>query len=235
MNKSTLFSSVLLGMSVLFTGCTSMAPNAQNIPPAVKQQLSTNQPIISYFSKTPNEQDCGCASTIDPSYSLIPIKDGYYRKLLGRDKDGRFLVQDFYQKTQTQQSSPLWIKDPIGLFSFENDYVSGPVTLYHPNGKVSYTGTFEDGKEVGPSQSFYSNGKLGLESKTTAELIKQRLWYSSGTKAAEISLKNNEDYEWVESKIWDKQGKLVEDDEQKSEIINAIYAELEEEINSSST
>lgn len=231
MKKSTLVSSLCISLSVLFTGCTSMAPHSEKIPTAIQQQLSTNQPIVSYFSKTPNDQDCGCASEIDPSYSLTPVEDGYYRQLLGRDQDGRFLVQDFYQKSKTPQSSPVWIKDPMGLFSFESDYVSGPVTLYYPNGHVSYKGTFEDGKEVGASQSFYTNGKLGLENENSADKISQRLWYSTGTKAAEISLKNNESYELIESNIWDKQGQIVENDEQKGEIISSIYAELEEDIN----
>lgn len=229
--KTTLFSSAFIGLSLLFTGCSSITPQSQNIPTAIQQQLSTTQPIISYFSKTPNEQDCGCASQIDPTYSLTPVEDGYYRKLLGRGKDGRFLVQDFYQKSNSQQSSPIWITDPIGLYSFENKYVSGPVTLYFPNGKVSYKGTLEQGEEVGPSESYYHNGTKGLESETTTTLVKQKLWYSDGHKAAEISLTNNESYEINDSKIWDKQGRLVDDEEQQTQIINDIYSELDEDIN----
>ncbi len=231
-----LFSGAVIGLSLLFSGCNSL-PTAskaipQNIQQQLQQQLTTQQPIIAYFSKTPNEQDCGCASTIDRTYSLVPIEDGYYRTLLGRDKTGRFLVQDFYQKTQKPQSSPIWIRDPMGLFSFASDVASGPITLYFPNGQVSYQGTYDDnGQEIGKSQSFYANGKVGLESETTNDNIQQTLWHANGVKAAELTISNDGSNHVIEHKIWDKQGKLVEDDQQQSEIIDAIYAELEEEIN----
>lgn len=230
MKKTTTFSTAILSLTVLFMGCTSMS--SQQLPHTTQQQLSTQQPIISYFSKTPNEQDCGCASRIDQSYSLVPVEDGYYRKLLGRDKDGRFLVQDFYQKSNTAQSSPIWIKDPMGLLSFENQYVSGPVTLYSPEGKISYKATLDEGEEVGISQTYYSNGKLGIESNlTNSDEIQQKLWYSNGTKAAELVVRSDSENQVTDGQVWDKQGQLVEDEDQQAQIIESIYNELDEEIN----
>lgn len=229
MTKTAIFSTALLSLTVLFTGCTSMT--SQQVPHNIQQQLNTQQPIISYFSAEPNEQDCGCPSAIDRTYSLVPVADGYYRKLLGRDKEGRFLVQDFYQKTNQAQSSPIWIKDPMGLFSFENRYVSGPVTLYFPSGKVSYKATLDEGEEVGLSQSFYQNGKLGLESQTSEEQLQEKLWYSSGAKAAELVIKNDDANQVTQGPVWDQQGQLVEDQQQRSQIIEGIYNQLNEDIN----
>ena len=232
MKLTALMGGTLIGLSMLFTGCTSMQSQSTSIPQNIQQQLNTQQPIISYFSKTPNDQDCGCASTIDPTYSLVPIEDGYYRTLIGRDKDGRFLVQDFYQKNQKPQSSPIWIKEPLGLFSFENKYVSGPVTLYYPNGKTSYIGTLEDGQEVGKSQSFYSNGQIGIESEILSDdSSAQKLWYSNGKKAAEIFVSENSSIQVSDAKVWTKDGELVEDQSEQAEILQQIYDELEEEIN----
>lgn len=227
-----LFSGAVIGLSLLFGGCSTLPTASKAIPQNIQQQLSTQQPIISYFSKTPNEQDCGCASTIDRTYSMVPIEDGYYRTLLGRDKNGRFLVQDFYQKTKTPQSSPIWIRDPMGLFSFASDVASGPITLYFPNGQISFQGTYDDhGEEIGQSKSFYANGKVGLESDTNAEKIQQTLWYANGAKAAELVISNDGSNHVLESKIWDQQGQLVEDDQQKNQIINSIYTDLDEDIN----
>lgn len=225
-----IFGSVL-SLSLVLTGCAGMTSQSQTIPQNVQQQLSTQQPIISYFSKTANEQDCGCASSVDQSYSLIPIEDGYYRILLGRDKDGRFLVQDFYQKTKTPQSSPVWIKDPMGLFSFDSQYVVGPVTLYFPDGKISYQGQYEDGHEVGASQSFYKNGQLGAEYTIQNEVIKQRLWYPNGNKAAELTLSNDDSYQITDGKYWNEQGQTIDNEEQQTKIIDQIYADLDEDIN----
>ena len=230
MKNTAIFSTAILSLTLGFTGCSSLP--SQHIPQHIQQQLSTQQPIISYFSPTPNEQDCGCASSVDRSYSLVPVADGYYRKLLGRDPDGRFLVQDFYQKSHSAQSSPLWIKDPIGLFSFENRYVSGPVTLYFPNGKVSYKATLEDGEETGLSQSYYQNGKLGLESNLTeGDQIHQQLWYSNGAKAADLLVRNDSENQITDGQVWDKQGQLVEDEDQQAQIIESIYNQLDQEIN----
>lgn len=232
MKFNTLICTTLMSLSALITGCTGIQAQTKNIPQNIQQQLTTQQPIISYFSKTPNEQDCGCASTIDPTYSLIPIEDGYYRTLLGRDKAGRFLVQDFYQQTQNPQSSPLWIKDPMGLYSFENKYVSGPVTLYFLNGKVSYQGTLDEGEEVGKSQSYYENGQLGLENEIVdGDTVSQKMWYSTGAKAAELKISDDVGTQMPDTKVWNKEGQLVEDPQQQSEIVQAIYTELEEDIN----
>lgn len=233
MNKAPIWFTATLGLSMLFTGCTSLSTaSSQNLSQDLKQQLVTDQPIISYFSKTPNFQDCGCVSAIDPHYSLNPVEDGYFRKLLGRDQAGRFLVQDFYQSNQKPQSSPIWIKDPLGLFSFENQYVSGPVTLYFPNGTVSYKATLEDGEEIGVSQSYYANGKLGIESDPAEnDSYKERMWYSDGAKAADISVSNDEYAQINGGQIWDKLGQLVEDEDKQSDIINGIYAQLDQDIN----
>lgn len=217
----------MLGLTAIISGCSSMQSQSKQIPSNIQQQLVSNQPIISYFSKTPNEQDCGCASTVDQTYSLKPIEDGYYRTLLGRDQQGRFLVQDFFQKTQKPQSSPIWIEDPMGLFSFENKYVSGPVTLYFDNGNVSFKGTLEQGEEVGISQSYYKNGKLGLESEIVdGETVKQKLWYSSGAKAADFSVSDHSSIQVSENKVWNKAGQLVEDEAEQTEIVESIYNEL---------
>ena len=227
MKLTHLLCGTMLGLTAILTGCTSMQSQSTHIPQNIQQQLNTKQPIISYFSKTPNEQDCGCASTVDQTYSLKPIEDGYYRTLLGRDKEGRFLVQDFFQKTQKPQSSPIWIQDPMGLLSFENKYVSGPVTLYFENGNVSFQGTLEQGEEVGKSQSYYKNGKLGLESEIVeGETVKQKLWYSTGAKAADFSVSDDASIQVTDNKVWNKEVQLVEDEAQQSEIVESIYNEL---------
>lgn len=231
MKLNQLWCSSLISLSLLFTACSSVPTQSTALQSNIKQQLSTQQPIVAYFSQTPNEQDCGCASTIDPTYSLKPIKDGYYRTLLGRDQAGRFLVQDFYQEGQKPQSSPIWIKDPIGLFSFENKYVSGPVTLYFRNGKVSYQGTLEDGEEVGKSQSFYSNGQLGMENEVSnGESTIQKLWYANGAKAAEIFISEDSSIQVSDAKVWTQDGQLVEEQNEQSEILEQVYKALEAEL-----
>ena len=152
MKLTHLLCGTMLGLTTILTGCTSIQSQSTHIPQNIQQQLNTKQPIISYFSKTPNEQDCGCASTVDQTYSLKPIEDGYYRTLLGRDKEGRFLVQ--------------------------------------------------------------------------GETVKQKLWYSTGAKAADFSVSDDASIQVTDNKVWNKEGQLVEDEAQQSEIVESIYNEL---------
>ncbi len=115
------------------------------------KETTTTQPIIAYFKK-----DAGTLSEHENNgFSAIPVADGYYRTLLGRDKNGRFLVQDFYQEGQKKQTDPFWIADEDGLNSFEIHYVDGEVRNYFKNGKLSTINVVKDGEFKGTTVSNY--------------------------------------------------------------------------------
>jgi antitoxin component YwqK of YwqJK toxin-antitoxin module len=207
----------LIGIVITLSGCSTT-----QIPTEIKSQMTTAEPVIGYFKRTPTSQGCGCgASGIDPHYSPTPVEDGYYRLLLGRNAEGLFLIQDFYQKNKQPQTSPLWVKDPMHVYSFDSEVVIGSGMLYYPDGKVvekfhninSYTRQGE---------SFYPSGERAITYTQDHEGSMSEYWYKSGKPAAKyvLSLKRGSE----ETKAWDENGNRSED---SNEIIDRILAEME--------
>ncbi|WP_312968926.1 toxin-antitoxin system YwqK family antitoxin [Acinetobacter gerneri] len=218
MNIKTIgFLGAMLGLP--FTGCTSLnqQPKQIQISTMKSLQLSTAEPILAYFSKESGTSSCGC----DTGYSKTAVEDGYYRKLLGRDINGRYYVQDFYQENSKPQTEPFWIKDPEGLNSFQSSYVDGPITILSKNGKTIFKATIQDYELIGISQSFYQNGQLAQENdyERFGE-IHQKLWYENGKPAADAVL--DLDYQIIKAQFWNLQGELVTDDDEIQAIADAI-------------
>ncbi|WP_313043362.1 hypothetical protein [Acinetobacter sp.] len=207
----------LLGLSLLastlfFGGCTTTQNLANSkIPAEIKSQLSTSEAVLGYFGDEDNPDYCGCVSYIDSSYYMTPVKDGYYRVLLGRNATGDFLVQDFYQETKTPQSSPAWVKDPMKLFSFSGSDIEGPVTLYRKNGKVESTFVNQDGVSI-HGEEFYPTGQRGAAYKVDENGNNAyRLWYASGKIAAEYVVDTDGEYVGA-YKAWQEDGREANDD-----------------------
>lgn len=206
-------------LSLSLTACTTL-----NQLPHSTQQISSkiekapiNQPIIAYFTASSADPD----NEHSTEYSLTAVAKGYYRILLGRDDEGRFLVQDYYANSKKPQSLPFWVKDPEGLSSFKSIYVDGPVTILSENGETIFKATVQDYKPIGISQSFYRNGQLAQENdyESFGE-VHQKLWYENGKPAADAVL--NMEYQIIKAQFWNLQGELVTDDDEIQAIADAI-------------
>lgn len=209
-------------MSFTMVGCTSLQTTHSS-----STTMATTEPVIAYFAPDAGEEACDCGLIMDQGYSLTPVENGYFRKLLGRDKDGRFLVQDFYQNSRKKQSDPFWIKAPQGLNSFDSKYVDGEVVGYFENGKISFKSTSQDQRLVGKTETYYSNGQLGLQEEYSDDQpIVQKVWYEDGKPAAELKLSPSEDYSILDSKVWDQQGNLIQDEQRAQEILDELYQKL---------
>ena len=221
MSLKNLLSLSLLTSVLMLGGCATTQNLSQTkLPENIKSQLTTNEAIIGYFGKSENPEYCGCVSYIDSSYYAKPVQDGYYRVLLGRNAEGHFLVQDFYQSNKKPQSSPVWVVDPLKLFSFEGSDVEGPVTLYREDGTVASKFVNKDGEAL-EGQDYYPNGQLGSSYKLAENgHANIELWYASGKKAAEYVL--DEDSELVKSKAWKEDGTETDDIDDVSEKVYAL-------------
>lgn len=223
--KQLLFIS-LLGLSI--TGCSQLqTPNSTTISNEIKQQLQTSEPIVAYFAK-----DASAGEEYDSGYSATPLKDGYYRKLLGRDKDGRFLVQDFYQNTHKKQTTPFWIKEPFALRSFDIIFTDGPITTYFENGHISSSANYSEGTEVGVSKTFYHNGQQAFEYEIADPEVhsyKIKFWYENGKPAVDGFAAYKNDQPTYDAKAWDEQGQSVTDNTAINEIVERIYEKTNDE------
>ncbi|RZG72919.1 membrane-binding protein [Acinetobacter sp. WCHAc060025] len=247
MKKLPLFLSSCL-LSFTMVGCTSL----QSTPSQpVSGKVVTSEAIIAYFAPDAGEEECACGSTMDKGYSLTPVENGYFRKLLGRDQEGRFLLQDFYQSNGQPQTSPFWVKDPKGLNSFDGKYTDGDVIGYYDNGQIEFKEHYKDymlqGKselyykngqlnmvteyaddvEVGETKTYYSNGQLAsLENKLDEEHKTHKLWYSTGKQAVDLIV-DPYDFSILSGKAWDQQGNIIEDEDERQKVIDNIYEQLD--------
>jgi antitoxin component YwqK of YwqJK toxin-antitoxin module len=222
--KSLLSISLLTSVFVLGGCATTQNISNSQIPAEIKSKLTTNKAIIGYYGKEDNPEYCGCVSQIDSTYTMKPVKDGYYRVLLGRNAEGHFLVQDFYQATNKPQSSPAWVLDPLKLFSFDTNDIDGTVSLYSKDGKTVAKFVTKDGETI-EGEHFYLNGQRGSVYKTDESgKTHVELWYASGKKAAEYTLDEYQDI--VTAKAWTEDGNVTEE---LQEILDKVDALLEYE------
>lgn len=209
--------------SVLFFAAytTTQKLYSQNIISAeIKSQLTTDQAVIGYFGPKDNPESSDCMFNIEPTYYTKPVENGYYRVLLGRNAQGHFLIQNFYERTKTPQSSPVWIINPLKLFNSDSSYIEGPIIIYRENGKIASKLTNKNGEAI-EGEDYYPNGQIGSKFNTEANgNTHVQLWYASGKKAAHyiINLEN----ELIKSELWTEDGKSTDDAEDVTTKVHAL-------------
>ncbi len=215
------FRLLIIGIILLLNGCsTNYFPASTRIPAHIQSQLAVKQPIISYFSPDETPADCDCAYERNP-YSAVPVENGYFRVLLGRDADGLFLVQDFYQKNKRPQSSPFWIRDANAIFSFDSSQVIGSCSIYYLDGKVleKFNNIDPDTKE---GESFYKSGQRAIKYTQHKNGADYEAWYPNGKQAARYTTSSNQ--KLLNFEAWDEDGNRTQNFD---EILNRIDTELD--------
>ena len=87
-----------------------------------------------------------------------PVKDGYYRKELGKTADGRLVVQHFYQNSDKPASAPFLLKKDAAPYNgMEN--ADGKIVQYQTDDSIFAVETRRDGKAAGRT-NYYENGRL---------------------------------------------------------------------------
>lgn len=91
-----------------------------------------------------------------------PVKDGYYRKELGKTADGRLVMQHFYQNSDKPASAPFLLKkDAAPDSGIEN--ADGKIVHYQKDGSIFAVQTWRDGKAAART-NYYENGRLFAQS-----------------------------------------------------------------------
>ncbi|OEY97115.1 hypothetical protein BJI46_10870 [Acinetobacter qingfengensis] len=196
----------------MVTGCSSTPPTSSTVAPAQPQpsenqtQITTTQPIIAYYD-------------LESNYSATPVKGGFYRILLGRDHQGRFLAQDFFTDSKQKQTDPFWLDTITGFYDFGTDHIDSFIQSYYKNGKLHFKGTYKNGEIVGLYQMFYPSGQKALDWTETDQKIHAIYYYPSGKKAAETLYLNDK---MLTNQYWDHNGKIIKDDTLGEQIIEQI-------------
>lgn len=99
---------------------TNPIPSAKHYPNNLQYTPSKSNKIV-YFDAYWGVSD-------------IPVKDGYYRKILGKTATGHTIVQDFFQSNHAIQSSPMVLGDN-DIYALGS---SGLTYNFHQNGALQH-------------------------------------------------------------------------------------------------
>ena len=111
------------------------------------QQIATqnSQSYTSPIAFTPAKEKMVYYFNSDSQIASAPSNEGYYRELLGKTADGKRVVQDFYQSSQTPQTSPFVLKNDADIESFDSDGSDGQIVWFSRGGDVAQIGDFKQG------------------------------------------------------------------------------------------
>lgn len=98
-------------------------PNAKTYQSNISYTPQTNVPIT-YFDK-------------DGKLSDKPVTNGYYRKTLGKDNNNQWVIQDFYQDTNTPQISITKLKPNSDYKNFDNRITDGSTAFFNKQGGLT--------------------------------------------------------------------------------------------------
>ena len=111
------------------------------------QQIATqnSQSYTSPIAFTPAKEKTVYYFNSDSQIASAPSNEGYYRELLGKTADGKRVVQDFYQSSQTPQTAPFVLKNDADIESFDSDGSDGQIVWFSRGGDVAQIGDFKQG------------------------------------------------------------------------------------------
>ena len=111
------------------------------------QQIATqnSQSYTSPLAFTPAKEKTVYYFNSDSQIASAPSNEGYYRELLGKTADGKRVVQDFYQSSQTPQTAPFVLKNDADIESFDSDGSDGQIVWFSRGGDVAQIGDFKQG------------------------------------------------------------------------------------------
>ena len=152
---------ILLLAALLFSGCrpadNSQALRNQPAPPRTAdytlrlpegwQQIATqtSQTYTSPIAFTPAKEKTVYYFNSASQIASAPSNEGYYRELLGKTAEGKRVVQDFYQSSQTPQTAPFVLADDANIESFDSDGSDGRIVWFSRGGDVAQIGDFKQG------------------------------------------------------------------------------------------
>ena len=127
-----------------------IAPKAADFPlrlPAGWQQIASlnSETYTSSIAFTPAKKKAVYYFGSDGKIASAPNTEGYYREWLGTTADGKRVVQDFYQSSQTPQTAPFVLKNDADIESFDSDGSDGQIVWFSRGGDVAQIGDFKQG------------------------------------------------------------------------------------------
>lgn len=166
-----------------------------------------------------------------------PAAGGFYRVLHGRNAQGKPVVQDFYQDSQTKQVNASVITDDAKINSFAVEDTEGRTIWYSPQGHIRSFADIENGRAV--RAGYYDDGSLRF---AIYEPDEKRMYKTSYHANGRPKVKFVFSAEGESYTVYDEQGKVLGVSDAKQPLpaadapqAKAVRAALEEFFNLSAS
>ncbi|MDO4643099.1 MAG: hypothetical protein Q4A74_04600 [Cardiobacteriaceae bacterium] len=100
--------------------------------------------------------------TAESENSKNPVEDGYYREVIGKTADGRYVAQDFYQTNSKPQTAPFILMQNADLKDFSTNNMDSKNIWYSQDGSIFAIEDFYQGKESS-RLNVYEKGILAIQ------------------------------------------------------------------------
>ena len=140
------------------------APPALPVQPLPEDILDAKQAAhnpIDYTPLLPPATTAPLYADHDGKPAAKPVSGGYYRKTLGNTADGRRVVQDYYQDSDTPQTAPFTLKKDANPADFSTAAVDGKIVWYRKDGSIRAIQQYKNGEAVSPLYT-YHEGRLAV-------------------------------------------------------------------------
>ena len=156
------------------------APAAQNarLPETLLDAKQAAENPIDYSAES--QADLYADRDGNPVEQATP--GGFTRKILGKTSDGRLVIQDYYQDSNSPQTAPLTLKKGANPRDFTTGVVDGKIVWYTPEGSILAIQQYQEGKATS-RLNYYQNGRLAVQSELPAGVAETDDPYSSAGEA----------------------------------------------------
>ena len=150
------------------------APQTARLPAAVLDAKQAAENPIDYTPAPEADQ----YADRDGKPADQPAPGGYLRKTLGKTADGRRVVQDYYQDSNTPQTAPFILKKDADPRDYTTGAVDGKITWYRPDGSILAIQQYRNGAPIS-RLNHYRDGRLAVQSEQPAGVAETDDPYSS--------------------------------------------------------
>ena len=158
------------------------APQTARLPAAVLDAKQAAENPIDYTPAPEADQ----YADRDGKPADQPAPGGYLRKTLGKTADGRLVVQDYYQDSNTPQTAPFTLKKDADPRDYTTGAVDGKITWYRPDGSILAIQQYRNGAPIS-RLNHYRDGRLAVQSEQPAGVAETDDPYSSAGEASQGS------------------------------------------------
>ena len=154
------------------------APQSARLPATVLDAKQAAENPIDYTPAAEADQ----YADRDGKPTDNPTPGGFTRKTLGKTADGRLVVQDYYQDSNTPQTAPFTLKKDANPRDYSTAAVDGKITWYRPDGSILAIQQYRNGAPIS-RLNHYRNGRLASQSELPAGISEPDDPYTSAGEA----------------------------------------------------